>query len=96
MVEYLMMPVWTQGRNLAAFAAYLLTCHGWTSFSLIFLEVSCVKLFEAVPSDLFSVLASPNRELYADALDVLYVAFEERLKVPENEYYDCLRGDLDL
>ena len=34
-----------------------------------------MKLFEALPKELFSVLASPNRELYADALDVLYAAF---------------------
>ena len=31
-----------------------------------------MKLFDAVPNELFSVLASPNRSLYADALDVLY------------------------
>ena len=30
-----------------------------------------MKFFEAVPSELFSPLASPNRILYADALDVL-------------------------
>lgn len=28
-----------------------------------------MKFFEAVPSELFSPLASPNRILYADALD---------------------------
>lgn len=54
-----------------------------------------MRLFEVVPSELFSVLASPNRELYADALDILYTAFEERLKVPESEYYNQLRGDLE-
>lgn len=31
-----------------------------------------MNLFERVPLELFSVLASPNRGLYADALDVLY------------------------
>ena len=30
-----------------------------------------MKFFEAVPDELFSPLASPNRALYADALDVL-------------------------
>ena len=39
-----------------------------------------MKFFEAVPSELFSPLASPNRILYADALDVLYAAYQE----PEN------------
>ena len=43
-----------------------------------------MKFFEAVPSDLFSPLASPNRALYADALDVLYAAYRENLKIPED------------
>ncbi len=80
---------------MAALAAFLLICHGWTSFSLILLEVSCVKLFEVVPSELFSVLASPNRELYADALDVLYEAYGDSLKIPESEYYRVLRNRLE-
>ena len=33
-----------------------------------------MKFFEAIPGELFSPLASPNRALYADALDVLYSA----------------------
>ena len=33
-----------------------------------------MRVFEAGPSELFSPLASPNRILYADALDVLYAA----------------------
>ena len=31
-----------------------------------------MKFFDVIPSELFSPLASPNRALYADALDVLY------------------------
>ena len=54
-----------------------------------------MRLFEAVPSELFSVLASPNRELYADALEILYVAFEDKLKVPEEEYYNLLMKSLE-
>ena len=42
-----------------------------------------MKLFDAVPSELFSVLSSPNRVLYSDALDVLYCAYRENLKIPE-------------
>ena len=38
-----------------------------------------MKFFEAVPGELFSPLASPNRTLYADALDVLYTAYRENL-----------------
>lgn len=54
-----------------------------------------MKLFEAVPSDLFSVLASPNRVLYSDALDVLYSAYRENLKIPENKLYIMLRSKLE-
>lgn len=39
-----------------------------------------MKFFEAVPGELFSPLASPNRTLYADALDVLYTAYRENLR----------------
>lgn len=54
-----------------------------------------MRLFEAIPSELFSVLASPNRVLYADALDVLYEAYGDNLKIPENTYYMMLRGKLE-
>jgi len=54
-----------------------------------------MKLFDAVPNDLFSVLASPNRELYSDALDVLYNAYRENLKIPENKLYIMLRSKLE-
>ncbi|MCD8143687.1 MAG: DUF5716 family protein [Clostridiales bacterium] len=54
-----------------------------------------MKLFEVIPDDLFSVLASPNRELYADALDVLYAAYGEALKIPEETLYSMLRSKLE-
>lgn len=54
-----------------------------------------MKLFDAVPNELFSVLASPNRSLYADALDVLYEAYRENLKVPEETLYSMLRSRLE-
>ena len=54
-----------------------------------------MNLFEIVPSDLFSPLASPNRKLYADALDVLYTAYQEALKIPENTLYSMLRSKLE-
>ena len=46
-----------------------------------------MKFFEAVPDELFSPLASPNRALYADALDVLYTAYREKLKLPGQLWY---------
>ena len=54
-----------------------------------------MKLFDAVPNELFSVLASPNRILYADALDVLYEAYQENLKIPEETLYSMLRDKLE-
>ena len=54
-----------------------------------------MKLFDAVPSELFSVLSSPNRVLYSDALDVLYCAYRENLKIPENMLYTMLRSKLE-
>ena len=54
-----------------------------------------MKLFDAVPNELFSILASPNRSLYADALDVLYEAYQENLKVPEENLYSMLRSRLE-
>ena len=54
-----------------------------------------MKLFEIIPSELFSILASPNRGLYADALDVLYEAYQENLKIPEDTLYSMLRSKLE-
>ena len=54
-----------------------------------------MKFFEAVPDELFSPLASPNRALYADALDVLYTAYSEKLKLPEDMLYSMLRSRLE-
>lgn len=54
-----------------------------------------MKIFDVVPSDLFSPLASPNRVLYADALDVLYTAYRENLKIPEDMLYSMLRSKLE-
>lgn len=54
-----------------------------------------MKLFDVIQKDLFSVLASPNRSLYADALDVLYDAFQDNLKIPESVYYSMLRNRLE-
>ena len=51
-----------------------------------------MDLFEAVPGELFSPLASPNRALYADALDVLYTAYRENLKIREDTLYSMLRS----
>lgn len=54
-----------------------------------------MKLFDVMPNDLFSVLASPNRSLYADALTVLYAAYRDTLKIPEEKLYSMLRSKLE-
>ena len=54
-----------------------------------------MNLFAALPSELFSILASPNRLLYADALDVLYEAYRGSLKIPEYTLYSMLRSRLE-
>ena len=54
-----------------------------------------MSIFSVLPSDLFSILASPNRMLYADALDVLYEAYRDNLKIPEHTLYSMLRSRLE-
>ncbi len=54
-----------------------------------------MKLFEVVPNELFSVLASPNRVLYSDALDVLFAAYRDKLKIHEDTLYSMLRNKLE-
>ena len=54
-----------------------------------------MKLFDAIPGELFSILASPNQEIYSDALDVLYEAYQENLRLPEDTLYSMLRGKLE-
>ena len=54
-----------------------------------------MRLFDVVPSELFSVLASPNRVLYSEALDVLYQAYRENLKIPEDTLYSMLRSRME-
>ena len=52
-----------------------------------------MNLFERIPTELFSVLASPNRALYADALDVLWEAYRDNLKIPEHVLYSITNED---
>ena len=54
-----------------------------------------MKFFDVIPSELFSPLASPNRALYADALDVLYSAYHDNLKIREDVLYSMLRSKLE-
>lgn len=40
-----------------------------------------MALFQVIPEDFFSILASPNRHLYVEALDVLWHLYQERMKI---------------
>ena len=53
------------------------------------------KLFDIIPDELFSILASRNKRLYADALEVLYTAYQEKLKITVNGFYSMLRSTLE-
>ncbi|MEG0665848.1 MAG: DUF5716 family protein [Gordonibacter sp.] len=53
-----------------------------------------MKLFDAVPSDLFGILASPNRIIYAEALRVLHDAFLESLTIPRKHFQELLKNNL--
>lgn len=57
-----------------------------------------MNLFDTLKDDnnMFSVLASPNKRIYAEALDVLYKAFnDEKLQIPEETYYSMLKNRLE-
>lgn len=54
-----------------------------------------MELFSVIPDELFSVLASPNRRLYAKALDILYVAYKEKLRIEEQYFYSLIRSSLE-
>ncbi len=54
-----------------------------------------MNLFTVIPEELFSVLASPNRKLYADALEILYESYQDSLKIQEESFYMLLRNRLE-
>ena len=54
-----------------------------------------MHLFEIVPEELFSLLASPNRHIYSDALMVLYDAFRENLRISKSSFFSMLRSRLE-
>ena len=54
-----------------------------------------MNLFQHIPEELFSILSSPNRVLYAEALEVLYLVYQDALEIPEEQLYTALRGNLE-
>lgn len=45
-----------------------------------------MKVFDVIPADFFSVLVSPNREIYVDALMKLYEMFNSEINIKLKEY----------
>jgi len=54
-----------------------------------------MNVFDIVPQELFSILASPNKAVYSDALLVLYDAFQENLKIPRDTLFSMIRSRLE-
>lgn len=54
-----------------------------------------MNLFKQVPSNFFSVLASPNKEIYLQALLTVYEAFQTDWSIPKNELVIFLIDQLD-
>ena len=54
-----------------------------------------MNIFERIPKELFSILASPNKAVYSDALLVLHDAFQENLKIPKDTFFTMLRSRLE-
>jgi hypothetical protein len=54
-----------------------------------------MNLFDRLPKELFSLLASPNKAVYSDALLVLYDAFQENLRIPKDTLFTMLRSRLE-
>ncbi len=49
-----------------------------------------MSLFNIIPEELFSVLASKNRRLYMEALDVLWDLYQDRVKISHKAYLGSL------
>ena len=47
-----------------------------------------MKVFEIIPGDFFSVLVSPNREIYVDALMKLYEMFQSEINIRLKAFFD--------
>ena len=58
-------------------------------------EKGDMNLFETIPGNFFSVLSSRNKELYVDALMLLYRLFKYELNIVTSDYLSALIGLLE-
>lgn len=54
-----------------------------------------MKLFEVLPQNLFSILASKNKEIYVEALFVLRKAFKQEMSINRSDLISMLIANLD-
>ncbi len=54
-----------------------------------------MKLFQILPQNLFSILASKNKEIYAEALFVLRKAFKQEMTIRKTDLASMLIANLD-
>lgn len=55
-----------------------------------------MKFFDVVPPNLFSILASPNKEAYIGALFVIRRAFKQEMSIRKDDLISMLIGDMDI
>ena len=53
-----------------------------------------MELFSIIPDKFFSILSSPNKELYIDVLFIIDELFDDRLKIKKSELVSCLEYKL--
>ncbi len=54
-----------------------------------------MKLFDIVPQNLFTILASPNREVYVSSLFVIRKAFKQEMSIRKDDLVSMLISSLD-
>lgn len=54
-----------------------------------------MKLFELIPENLFSILASKNKKVYIEALFVLRKAFKQEMTISKTDLIAMLISNLD-
>lgn len=54
-----------------------------------------MNLYDVIPENLFSVLASKNKNLYVKTLFVLLDAFKQHLKISKDELISMINAQLD-
>ena len=54
-----------------------------------------MKLFDIIPQNLFSILASPNREIYVNSLFVIRKAFKQEMSIRKDDLVSMLISNME-